>query len=107
MDIVVKSSDASYYGRSPEGMVLRARQLIARRFGDPDLSLPEIADELNISSSSLMRAFRERGSSPMRFANSVWLEHASRMLARTITHNDSRSGRALRICESCSFQPQL
>jgi AraC-like DNA-binding protein len=81
MDIVVKSGDASYHGRSPESMVLRARQLISRRFGDPDLSLSQIADELNVSSSSLMRAFRERGLSPMRFANSVRLEHASRMLA--------------------------
>jgi AraC-like DNA-binding protein len=62
-------------------MLLRAKQLIARRFGDPDLSLSQIADELHVSSSSLMRAFRDQGLSPMRFANSVRLAHASRMLA--------------------------
>jgi AraC-like DNA-binding protein len=81
MDIVVRSSDASFSGRSAESTVLRARQIIARRFGDPDLSLSQIADELHMSSSSLMRAFRDRGLSLMRFANSIRLEHASRMLA--------------------------
>lgn len=80
MDIVVRSSDASHSGRSPEAMLLRAKQLIARRFGHPDLSLSQIADELHVSTSSLIRAFRDRGLSPMRFANSVRLEHASRML---------------------------
>jgi AraC-like DNA-binding protein len=42
--------------------------------------LSQIADELHVSTSSLIRAFRDRGLSPMRFANSVRLEHASRML---------------------------
>jgi AraC-like DNA-binding protein len=80
MDIVVRSSDASLNGRSAEGMVLRARQLIARRFGDPDLSLTLIANELNVSGSSLLRAFREQGLSPMRLVHAVRLEHGSRLL---------------------------
>ncbi|CAB3759084.1 helix-turn-helix transcriptional regulator [Paraburkholderia solisilvae] len=83
MDIVMKSSDASHSGRSTEGMLLRAKQIVARRFGDPNLSLSEIADELHVSSSSLFRAFRDRGMSPMRFAYSLRLEHAKNMLSGT------------------------
>lgn len=81
MDIVVRSSDASHHPSSSEGVLLRARQLIARHLGDPDLSLTKMAGQLNVSSSSLLRAFKDRGLSPMRLVNLLRLERASQLLS--------------------------
>jgi AraC-like DNA-binding protein len=83
MDVVIENSGALQRGRSTKAVVLRANQLISRRLGDADLSVASIAEALSVSISSLARAFRQRGLSPMRYVYSLRLEHASRLLAGT------------------------
>ncbi|TDY38240.1 AraC-like protein [Paraburkholderia rhizosphaerae] len=62
---------------------LRAKQLIARRIGDPDLSVASIATELNVSTRTLTRALQANGMSAMRYAWLLRIEHAARLLAST------------------------
>ncbi|MFC0698824.1 helix-turn-helix domain-containing protein [Paraburkholderia humisilvae] len=80
MDVLVNDRNAPAPARSKAITVLRAKQLIARRIGDPDLTVGSIAAELNISSSSLMHALKASGLSAMRYAWSLRLEHAARLL---------------------------
>ena len=81
MDVLVNEHN----GPAPDGAsvvtALRAKQLIARNIGDPGLSVARIAAQLNMSISSLTRALRAQGLSPMRYAWSLRLEHAARLLA--------------------------
>ncbi|HEY4352596.1 MAG TPA: helix-turn-helix domain-containing protein [Paraburkholderia sp.] len=81
MDVIVNQRDSCASRRASVATMLRAKQVIARRIGDPDLSVVRIAEELNISTSCLTRALRANGLSPMRYAWSLRLEHAMRMLA--------------------------
>jgi AraC-like DNA-binding protein len=81
MDVVIEHSGAAHVGRCTKSVVQRATQLITRRLGDTELSIAAIANELNVSTSSLTRAFRQRGLSPMRYAYALRLEHAARLLA--------------------------
>jgi AraC-like DNA-binding protein len=81
MDVLVSERDSCVSRRASVATMLRAKQVIARRIGDPDLSVVRIAEELNISTSCLTRALKANGVSPMRYAWSLRLEHATRMLA--------------------------
>jgi AraC-like DNA-binding protein len=81
MDVLVNNRDSNTSGRASVATMLRAKQVIARRLGDPDLSVVRIAAELNISTSCLTRALKANGLSPMRYAWSLRLEHATRLLA--------------------------
>jgi AraC-like DNA-binding protein len=81
MDVLVNDRDAPVSGRANVMTVLRAKQVIARRIGDPELSVVSLAAELNISTSCLTRALKAAGLSPMRYAWSLRLEHATRLLA--------------------------
>jgi AraC-like DNA-binding protein len=81
MDVIVNERDSCASRRASVATMLRAKQVIARRIGDPDLSVVRIAEELNISTSCLTRALKANGLSPMRYAWSLRLEHATRMLA--------------------------
>ncbi|CAB3751753.1 AraC family transcriptional regulator [Paraburkholderia humisilvae] len=81
MDVLVNNRHGAANGRASAATVLRAKQLIARRIGDPELSVIRIAAELNISISCLTRALKASGVSPMRYAWSMRLEHATRLLA--------------------------
>jgi AraC-like DNA-binding protein len=83
MDVLLEHSGATQTGRGAKWVVARAAQLITRRLADPDLSIASLAGQLNLSISSLTRAFRQRGLSPMRYAYSLRLEHAGRLLAET------------------------
>ncbi|MFC0697434.1 AraC family transcriptional regulator [Paraburkholderia humisilvae] len=79
--VLIYSTDAANRGRSAKAVVMRATQLIERRIGDQTLSVEGMADELNTSISSLTRAFRQLGLSPMRHVYALRLEHARRLLA--------------------------
>jgi AraC-like DNA-binding protein len=81
MDVLVSERDSCASRRASVATTLRAKQVIARRIGDPDLTVVRIAEELNISTSCLTRALKANGLSPMRYAWSLRLEHATRMLA--------------------------
>jgi AraC-like DNA-binding protein len=81
MDVLVNDRDAPVSSRTTAATVLRAKQLIARRIGDPELSVVRIAEELNVSTSCLTRALKANGLSPMRYAWSLRLEHATQLLA--------------------------
>ncbi|MFC0400904.1 AraC family transcriptional regulator [Paraburkholderia rhizosphaerae] len=85
MDVMIENSGALDSGRSTRTIVLRATRLITSHLADVDLSIASIAKELSVSVSSLTRAFRQRGLSPMRYAYDLRLEHAGRLLAETPT----------------------
>jgi AraC-like DNA-binding protein len=99
MDVLVDSHNGPACDRSSALTALRAKQLIARSIGDPGLSVARIAAQLHISNSSLTRALRAHGISPMRYAWSLRLEHAARLLADT-----SRSAVQIReVAYQCGF----
>ncbi|MFC0396887.1 helix-turn-helix domain-containing protein [Paraburkholderia rhizosphaerae] len=82
MDVLVNDRDGPATGRTSAATVLRAKQVIARRIGDPELSVVSLAAELNISISCLTRALKASGLSPMRHAWAMRVEHAAQLLAR-------------------------
>jgi AraC-like DNA-binding protein len=79
--------------------VLLAKQLIARRIGDPDLSAYRIATELNMSTSSLNHILQAEGLSVMRYAWSLRLERAAQRLVVDASH-----GTIKRIAFQCGFK---
>jgi AraC-like DNA-binding protein len=81
MDVLVNDRDALVSGRASGVTVQRDKQAIARRIGDPKLSVVSLAADLNISTSCLTRTLRAAGLSPMRYAWSLRLEHATQLLA--------------------------
>jgi AraC-like DNA-binding protein len=83
MDVVIGRDAKPAAARAASATTLRAKQLIARRIGDPDLDLTTIAYEMNLSASTLTRALKASGLSPMRYAWSLRLSHAARLLAKT------------------------
>jgi AraC-like DNA-binding protein len=97
MDVFVNERDSCASRRASVATMLRAKQVIARRIGDPDLSVVRIAEELNISTSCLTRALKANGLSPMRYAWSLRLEHATRMLA------GAQQGAIQEIAYRCGF----
>jgi AraC-like DNA-binding protein len=99
MDVLVNEHIGPASDRSSALTALRAKQPIMRNIGDPRLSVSGIAAQLNISNSSLTRALRSQGLSPMRYAWSLRLEHAARLLVNA-------PGGAIRIREvayQCGF----
>jgi AraC-like DNA-binding protein len=97
MDVLVDDRNGQAFGRASTATVLRAKQVIARRIGDPDLSVVRIAAELKISTSCLTRALKANGLSPMRYAWSLRLEHAKRLLA------GSPQGATQEVAYQCGF----
>ncbi len=83
MDVLVGNRAASTAGHAAAATAFRAKQTIARLIGDPDLSVARIAAELHISTSSLTRALKANGLSPMRYAWSLRVEHAAQLLVQT------------------------
>jgi AraC-like DNA-binding protein len=90
MDVFVSERGAPKPGRASVAVVLRVKQMIARHIGDADLNLARIAGELNMSTSSLSRALKAKGLSPMRYAWSLRLEHAARLLVG-VPHGEIQS----------------
>lgn len=83
LDVLINDPATSARGRTGAATVLRAKQVIARLVGDPCLSVAQIASELNVSAGYLTRTLRANGLSPMRYAWSLRLEYAARLLAST------------------------
>jgi AraC-like DNA-binding protein len=83
MDVLLEHGGVTQNGRTAKAVVARATQLITRRLADPGLSIASLAGQLNLSLSSLTRAFRQHGLSPMRYAYALRLEQAGRLLAET------------------------
>jgi AraC-like DNA-binding protein len=81
LDVVVNDPPASARGCASAMTVLRTKQVIVRLLADPQLSVARIASELNVSASHLTRTLRANGLSPMRYAWSLRLEHAARLLS--------------------------
>jgi AraC-like DNA-binding protein len=100
MDVLVNDRNAPAPARSKAITVLRAKQLIARRIGDPYLTVASIAAELNISSSSLMQALKASGLSAMRYAWTLRLEYAARLLP------GASRGEIQTIAYQCGFASQ-
>ncbi|CAB3756526.1 helix-turn-helix domain-containing protein [Paraburkholderia humisilvae] len=98
MDVLLDDRSGPVLGRSNVVTVRRAKQLISRHIGDPDLSVERIAAELNMSTSSLTRALHASGLSVMRYAWSLRLEHAAYRLRA-----DSSHGAIKAIAYQCGF----
>jgi AraC-like DNA-binding protein len=81
MDIVLDSGGVAPTGPSANFVVLQATRLITERLFDNELSMSAMAKQLNMSISSLSRAFRRYGVSTMRYVYALRLEHAGRLLA--------------------------
>ncbi|QYD72794.1 helix-turn-helix domain-containing protein [Paraburkholderia edwinii] len=98
MDVLVDDRDDPKLRSSGAANVLLAKQLIARRIGDPDLNAERIAAELNVSRSSLERALRANGLSVMSYVWSLRLERAAQRLLVDTSH-----GAIKRIIFQCGF----
>jgi AraC-like DNA-binding protein len=85
MDVILNGSAHSAHGRSSEATLLRAKRLIARRIGEPQISVAQIAAEMNISANHLNRIFKTDGVSVMRYLWLLRLEHAARLLTGAST----------------------
>jgi AraC-like DNA-binding protein len=96
MDVLVGNRDDLAVRRSSAVTALRAKQLIARHIGDPELSLKRVAAELNVSISSVTRALKADGLSVMRYAWALRLERAARML-------EARQSAIQEIAYQCGF----
>jgi AraC-like DNA-binding protein len=81
MDVVFENAGLASTVPCANVVVLRATRLITQRIFDRDLNMSSIANLLNISVSSLSRAFRRYGVSTMRHVNALRLEHAGQLLA--------------------------
>ncbi|RFU49574.1 helix-turn-helix domain-containing protein [Paraburkholderia sp. DHOC27] len=86
LDVVLENADDAARGRANALTVLRTRQIVLRSLADPDLSVNGIAAELNMSASALTRALKTAGLSPMRYAWTLRLEQAARLLSGTAKH---------------------
>ncbi|CAB3770708.1 AraC family transcriptional regulator [Paraburkholderia solisilvae] len=69
--------------RSAETIALRARQIIASRFGDRSLTIERLASELNISKSHLHRVLRAHGESAMHYLWTLRTERAAQLLSQS------------------------
>jgi AraC-like DNA-binding protein len=99
LDVVINSSPAPKRSRTQIATVFRAKQTILRLLGDPDLNVAQIASAMKVSSSYLTRVLGAEGLTPMRYAWSMRLEHAARLLA-----NMSKGrGRVKEIAFQCGF----
>jgi AraC-like DNA-binding protein len=83
MDVIVNGSAHSTRGRNSEATLLRAKRIIARRIGESQISVAQIAAEMNISANHLNRIFKTDGVSVMRYLWLLRLEHAARLLTDT------------------------
>jgi AraC-like DNA-binding protein len=97
MDVLINGHNDPASDSASAATALRAKQLIARHIGDPSLSVARIAAQLNMSASSLTRTLRAQGLSPMRYAWSLRLEHAARLLA------DAPRGSIGEVAFQCGF----
>ncbi|CAB3745821.1 helix-turn-helix transcriptional regulator [Paraburkholderia humisilvae] len=81
MEVLANDRNGSAWSSPSAAIALRAKQLIARRIGDPDLNVASIAAVLNVSTRTVSRALRANGISAMRYVWSMRLEHAAGRLA--------------------------
>lgn len=81
LDVAIDHSAESARGRNAAVAVFRAKQVIGRLIGDPELSVAKIAAELHLPASYLTRAFKENDLSPMRYAWTLRLQRAAQLLA--------------------------
>jgi AraC-like DNA-binding protein len=83
LDVILDNPRESARGRTDAAIVLRTKQVVMRLLADSDLTVSRIADELNMSASALTRALKAAGVSPLRYAWSLRLEQAARLLRGT------------------------
>jgi AraC-like DNA-binding protein len=63
--------------REPNGLFLRLRQTIERRFSDPDVTAAMLADELGVSMRTMQHAAAAAGTTPVACLTEKRLEHAA------------------------------
>jgi AraC-like DNA-binding protein len=97
-DVLIDSGDEPGSLPANTAIVRRAKQLIARHIGDPDLNVERIADGLHMSVSSVTRAFHANGLTTMRYVWSMRLEQAARHLLADASH-----GTIKKIAYECGF----
>lgn len=97
-DVLIDSGDEPGSHRADAITVRRAKQLIARDLGDPELNVERLANGLHMSVSSVTRAFQATGLSTMRYVWSMRLEQAARRLLADASH-----GTIKRIAYECGF----
>jgi AraC-like DNA-binding protein len=83
LDIVIDDPTVVRTGRGPAAILFKAKQFISRNAGNADLSPSQIAAHACVSEKYLSRLFTAQGMSVMRYAQSVRLERAARLLAAT------------------------
>ncbi|MGH3252126.1 MAG: AraC family transcriptional regulator [Trebonia sp.] len=70
-------------GRNPHVLVMRVQEFVDRAFSDPNLDVPALARQFNVSTRLLYSAFARVGASPADRIRSVRLRHARRLLQTT------------------------
>jgi AraC-like DNA-binding protein len=99
LDVVLDHPHESARKRANALIVLRTKQVVLRLLADPSLSVSRIASQLNMSASALTRTLKAAGVSPMRYAWSLRLEQAARLLGSTAGDNV----RAKEVAYRCGF----
>jgi AraC-like DNA-binding protein len=100
LDVVLDNpSSTAARGHTNATIVLRTKQVVLRLLADPGLGVGRIASELNMSASALTRALKAAGMSPMRYAWSLRLEQAARLLGDAAKDNV----RAKEVAYRCGF----
>lgn len=99
MGILMSQQEPPNVGRSTEATIIRAKRVIARRLGDPELSVSQIATELRISENHLGRLFRTDGTSVMKYVIRQRLE----MAAKLVTNSSRRGLQMQEIAYRCGF----
>lgn len=84
LDLVLDDSHLTVRD-TKEDTVLRARQVMLQFIADTELDVGTIAFHLNLSASSLTRAFRLHGMSPIRYLWCLRLEQAAQILRSPFT----------------------
>jgi AraC-like DNA-binding protein len=98
MDVLVDDHAVPDSRRTGAITVLRVKQVVLRHICNPDLSVAQIAAELNVSASSLTRTLKVEGLSPMYYAWTLRLEHSMQLLA------GAPRGAIRQIAYKCGFQ---
>lgn len=84
INILLQNTDAYQPARHSDLTVLRAKGVIARRLGDSQLDIVQIASELNVSTSYLSKLFRAEGTTVMRYVLQKRLDRAHNLLKQYV-----------------------